>query len=82
MTEKQAAAALDRKPYIPVRVELDDGEKFVLAARGRFVLAPDRLFAAVSDDPFAPPTARRFRIIPLNRIHSVEDVDLRPPPKR
>ena len=72
MTGQQVEAALDREPYIPVRVHLDDGDAFVLAARGRVVVTPEKLLAFVSEDPYAAPEQRRLRVIPFERIESTD----------
>ncbi len=81
----EVANLLHRKPFVPIRAGLDDGEKFVVAAPLRAIVSEGKLLVGWSKDPYVPLELRRLRIIPENRVQTIDDVDpigLRPRPRR
>ena len=75
MTVQKLDNLLMRRPFVPMKITLDDGEQFYIATKLRAVAMEDQLFVGWSKDPFAPPEQRRLRIIPVSRLREVKDVD-------
>jgi hypothetical protein len=68
---------LHREPFVPVRVRLNDGEKFFIATAHRAIVSEGALMVGWSKDPFAPTQKRKLRIIPVTRVDAIEDIDLK-----
>ena len=66
---------LHREPFVPIRVSLNDGERFFIATRFRAIASDGSLLVGWSKDPYAPPEKRKLRIIPVSRVRAIEDWD-------
>jgi hypothetical protein len=75
MTVQKLDHLLMRRPFVPLKITLDDGEHFYIATQLRALAMDDKLFVGWSKDPFAPPEERRLRIIPVSRVVEAKDVD-------